>query len=298
MLVWTDAGNEIDYGHIPVPSTVGFTPVSSQLAFCPVFFESQLTESQQHQTSDHYSATQPAKQPLIILGNNYGATINWSERTDTSPLYALQEILAFQAASVLQYINMMEQVLSDHLGRGRFPSYDHTKLETILHFDYAKTVLIRYHSHFQEVLTFLAKPPQVWQYDTSTTDSAAYSNAIPLLHSDFSYLVSRVDRLVSICDAGKATLMSNASVQESKRSAEEARLVTKLTKATNRLTFIFLPISYVTAVFGMNFSVFGQGTLSIWVWVLITLPLLIVSVVVVERGDWIMDFFRRRNRET
>jgi Mg2+ and Co2+ transporter CorA len=294
VLVWTDAGNETDHSHIPVPSTEGFTTVSSQLAFCPVFFESQLTESQHQQTSDNTFTTRPSKQPLALLSNSYGATIDWAECTDPSPLYILQEILAFQAASALQYINMVEQVLSDHLGRGKFPSYEHTKLETILHFDYAKAVLTRSQLHFTEVLSFLAKPPLRWQSKASVTDSADQPEFMSLLQGDFSYLISRVERLVSICDAGKATLMSNASVQESNRSAEEARLVTKLTKATNRVTFIFLPISYVTAVFGMNFSQFGQGSLSIWLWVVITLPLLIVSVVVVERGGWILERFQRR----
>ncbi|PYI14645.1 hypothetical protein BO99DRAFT_406498 [Aspergillus violaceofuscus CBS 115571] len=53
--------------------------------------------------------------------------------------------------------------------------------------------------------------------------------------------------------------MGNFSIAESKRTAEESRLVGELTKLTNRLTFIFLPISFVTSVFGMNFKQFGQG---------------------------------------
>ena len=72
----------------------------------------------------------------------------------------------------------------------------------------------------------------------------------------------------------------------------EASLVTRLTKATNRVTFIFLPISFVTSVFGMNFKQLGQGTLPIWIWAVITVPLLIASIVTVERGHWIKTRWR------
>jgi len=292
VLAWTDSGSDIDYSHIPVPSTDGFSTVTSQLAFCPIYFENQLRESQYQEMADKNSP----KQPLALLSSNYGATIDWTSCTDPSPLYVLQEVLAFKAASALQHINMVELALSDHLSRAKFPSYEHTKLETILHFDYAKAILTRLQSHYAEVLSFVTKPPAKWQAKPSSaqsTEQPKQPKFLSLLQGDFHYLISRLERLVSICDVGKATLTSNASIQGSKRSAEEAKLVSKLAKATNRITFIFLPISYVSAVFGMNFSQFGQGDLSIWVWVVITLPLLIFSVIVVERGEWIMGHFRR-----
>jgi len=48
------------------------------------------------------------------------------------------------------------------------------------------------------------------------------------------------------------TMMSNVFVEETKRSSRAAVLVTGLSKATSRLIFIFLPISFVTLVFGMD----------------------------------------------
>jgi len=263
--------------------------VASQLAFCPIYFEKQL---RQHEQTPDRPFT---KQPLALLSCSYGTTIDWEGCINPSPLYVIQEILAFEAVSALQHINMVELALSDHLGRTKFPSYEHTKLETILHFDYAKAILTRLQSRYAEILSFVTKPPVKWQSEASKVESADQSELLSLLQGDFSYLMSRLEKLISICDAGKATLMSNASIQESKRSAEENKLVHKLAKATNRITFIFLPISYVSAVFGMNFSQLGQGNLSIWVWAVITLPLLIISIIVVERGEWIMGRLRRTN---
>jgi len=296
VLVWTDAGSETGHEHIPVPSTEGFSTVSSELAFCPVFFESELTERGPQENANATFPASPSKQPLTLLSSNYGATIDWVGCPDPSPLFVLQELLAFEAASALQYINMLEQVLSDHLGGSKFPSYEHTKLETILHFDYAKIALTRLHQHFAEVISSLSRPSLRRHSAPSSAGSDDQSGLLSSLQDDLRYLVSRTERLLSICDTGKSTLMSNASIQDSRRSAEESKLVSKLTKATNRITFIFLPISYITAVFGMNFVQFGQGTLSIWIWAVITVPLLIISVIVVERGGWIMNRLSRKKK--
>ena len=66
--------------------------------------------------------------------------------------------------------------------------------------------------------------------------------------------------------------------------------MTELTKATNRLTFIFLLISFPTSVLGMNFRQLGQGTLSIWLWVA---PLLAGRVVLVESESQLNTLLRR-----
>lgn len=292
VLIWTDAGDDTGHDHIPVPHTPGFLTVSSQVEFCPVFFENQLTETPD-EPGDFPPTVKLAKQPFALLSSNYGATLDWDMYTDQSPLFVVQELLAFEAASALQYINMIEQVLSDHMRGSKFPSYEHTKLETVLHFDYAKAILARLETHFADVLAFLDNLPCTWKLK-SPLSSPDVPRGISLIKGDFRYLISRVTRLLSICDAGKATLISNASVQEAKRSAEESKLVTELTKATNRVTFIFLPISYVTAVFGMNFKQFGQGGLSIWLWAVVSLPLFIFSVIIVERGSWIKKIWRKR----
>lgn len=287
--MWTDAGNETDLDHLPVPSTDGFKAVSKQLAFCPVFFENHLSEKQHLQTTHSSSSVGPNKQPLALLSSNYGATIDWAGSDGNTALHAVQELFTFEAASYSQYVNMLEQTLSDATGRDQFPSYEHTKLETILHFDHAKGVLTRIETHFEEIASFFENPPTAWQHCQSGPDTAVEDKTAIILRADFNYLASRVKKLITDCDAAKATLLSNNSMQEAKRSAEEAQLVTSLTKATNRLTFIFLPISFVTSVFGMNFSQFGQGPLSIWLWAVITVPMLIVSVLIVERGQSVKE---------
>ena len=113
------------------------------------------------------------------------------------------------------------------------------------------------------------------------------------LRTDLEYLSTRIQNIITLCEAGRWAIMSNASIEEAKHYNEQAVLVTGLTKVTNRLTFIFLPTSFLTSVFGMNFRQLGQGTLSIWLWVAIALPLLAICILLVESGSQLKAILRR-----
>lgn len=295
VLIWNDAGHESQYDHIPIPSTKYFAPVASELKFCPVFFENDLIDTQRSSEKRQRNWSPHSQHPLILLNSYYGATIDWKTRDDgISPLFALQELFDFNTAAVSQYINMVEHVLSEIASPGEFPSYEHTKLEWILHYDYIKDKLTQLLQSLTDVRAFLLNPPVSWTSPAFTSRQADYipSEAQAATTRDFTYLINRTRTLIAVCNDGKATLMTNASVQDARRSAAEARLVTQLTKATNRLTFIFLPISFITSAFGMNFREFGQGELPMWIWAAVTVPLLIVSIAFVERGRWLWDRLR------
>ncbi|KAI1843507.1 hypothetical protein JX266_010333 [Neoarthrinium moseri] len=293
---WTGKSRSSQFTSTPLTynlTTDHFAPVAAELEFCPVFFENNLAETQSMAEDQIWMPR--CQHPTILLNSYYGATINWKITGSHGPLHALQELLDFNAAAISQYINMVEQVLAD-IGRPyEFPSYEHTKLEAILHYDYIKAKLSRMSESLTEALAFQRNPPTNWNCPMSASEQPD----IPLTSTsaksveDFTYLLNRTKSLIAICDDGKATLMSNASVQDAKRSAAETRLVTQLTKATNRLTFIFLPISFVTSMFGMNFQEFGQGDMPLWIWAVITVPLLAICILLVERGNWLSSRFKK-----
>jgi hypothetical protein len=282
-----------------VPTTEGFSTVTNQRSFWPTFFENDLVEGQLYTPHTGTPVNGECRQPMVVLSNQYGSTVNWASPAGATPTSVIQELLTFEACAVLQYFNMLEDLPTELMRRTQFPSYEHTKLETILHFDYTKEVLSRWKTHLLELLAFVSNPPEAWR-PSMTPREGSSTQSRPLQSDsthDITYLLDRAETLVAICDDSKATLMSNASVQEAKRSSYEASLVTGLTKATNRLTFIFLPISFITSVFGMNFSQFGQGPLSIWIWVAITCPILIFSIIIVEKGSWIKTRFRQKRQK-
>jgi Mg2+ and Co2+ transporter CorA len=157
-------------------------------------------------------------------------------------------------------------------------------MEDVPDFDYCKTVLFKFAAHLHDLYKHLDPETTNGPIKVGPDDDDRKA-MLTLVRQDLAYLLEEANTLIELCDAGRSMVLSSFSLMESKRAAQEARLVTALTKATNRVTFIFLPISFVTSVFGMNFNQFGQGALSIWLWVEVTLPLLIVSVVIVEYGS-------------
>ena len=290
MLVWTDSGQDNDFSFIPTPDTDRFKGAADRFEFCPVFFEKDLSEKPclSQPPSDYQDSR--LRQALSSLPGNYGQTLDW-EKATVDPLFAIQELFTFHAASELQYVNMLEQFVMDQIRRAE-SKQGGTDMGSILHFDYAKSILIRHEAHTQNLLGSLNTCLKGWKQRATQTDCCD-EELMSTLRIDLNWLSTRLHNIITLCEAGRSTIMGNASIEEAKRSNEQAVLVTGLTKATNRLTFIFLPISFLTSIFGMNFRQFGQGTLSIWLWVAIALPLLACCIVLVESGSYLKTVLRR-----
>ena len=98
------------------------------------------------------------------------------------------------------------------------------------------------------------------------------------LQKDFEELLRRTEVLSTRCKHGMNVKMSNASIAESERAIRQASRVEQLT----RLAFFYIPISFTTSFFGMNLGAVGQGKLQLWVWLAVSVPVLLMSYVVLE----------------
>ena len=286
VLVWTDSGQDTDFDFIPAPKTKHFAAIADRLEFCPVFFENALLANAPscQFPGEHSNHGARSKQPLSSLPGKYGCTLDWAQAA-ANPLSAIQEVFTFHAAAELQYLNMLDKLINEQMSETE-SAQEEADISSILDFDYAKSILLRHHAHLQDLLEKLEIEFTRW--NRSRPENQAISQELlGTLKTDLVYLSNRLLSAISLCEAGRSAVMSNVSVQESQGSSREATLVAGLTKATHRLTFIFLPLSLLTSVFGMNFRQLGQGTLSIWLWVSIALPLLAVCIVMVERRSYL-----------
>jgi Mg2+ and Co2+ transporter CorA len=82
-----------------------------------------------------------------------------------------------------------------------------------------------------------------------------------VLLRDFTQLSQRAERLSKSCQKGIQSLANDAAFKESAKSVQNAGRLERLTL----LATIFVPLTFTCSLFGMNFAVFGQGTLSIWI---------------------------------
>jgi CorA-like Mg2+ transporter protein len=71
-------------------------------------------------------------------------------------------------------------------------------------------------------------------------------------------------------------LMSSTSVQESQLGSEQAKRATRLTQ----LAFIYIPLSFVTGIFGMNLKELNGSGLSIWVCFVAMAIVLILTAII------------------
>ena len=275
---------------MPTPDTGQFKGAVDRFEFCPVFFEKDLSEKDTLYRPPTGTQNPRLSQALSSLPGNYGCTLDWTKAA-IDPMFAIQELFTFHAASEVQYVNMLEEFVTDQISRAESRPAE-TDMGSILHFDYTRSILIRHGAHIQNLLGSLDTCLKGWKQRGALT-RCCDEDLSSTIRIDLGYISTRIQNIITLCEAGRSTIMSNASSEEAKRSKEEAALVTELTKATNRLTFIFLPISFLTSVFGMNFRQLGQGTLSIWLWVAIALPLLATCIAIVESGSYLKTTLRR-----
>jgi Mg2+ and Co2+ transporter CorA len=117
----------------------------------------------------------------------------------------------------------------------------------------------------EDVLRFI-KSPILARWTTSLTpdQNAVAQESKDAVTADYQFLLSRYRQLSIHYQEAISVLVSATSLAESQKQITLATQVTKLTI----LATIFLPLSYCTSIFGMNFVELDQ--LSIWIWVVVT----------------------------
>ena len=289
-MIWGDCGEDGAASLVPLPSTSEFANVAHQMEFCPVLMQKAEGDNRPYPLSEPTSCS--AQQPLAALAECYGKSLDW-QKAAVDPLYALKELFDFQATAAQQYMNLLEKLIIEKNEPAGVPGGGQTKLEEILNLNYAQITITRYAAHYKEIMNFLDNERNPLGAIAETTHAQPRREVIDVLHRDFEYLWERTQAMIERCKEGESAIMINKSLAEAKQSSDESKLVVQLTKATNRLTFVFLLISFLTSFFGMNFRELGSGTLSLQVWLCSDLPLLFISVLVVEDGNRIKSLLVR-----
>ena len=178
------------------------------------------------------------------------------------PLYALAPVLLFAAASENQLLSALQRwhdiIVSTKWDQKL--STEHLE-QLILH----KNLLDDHANRHEDVLRFM-KSPILARWTTSLTpdQNAVAQESKDAVTADYEFLLSRYRQLSMHYQEAISVLVSATSLAESQKQITLATQVTKLTI----LATIFLPLSYCTSIFGMNFVELDQ--LSIWIWVVVT----------------------------
>ncbi|KAK1765945.1 hypothetical protein QBC33DRAFT_121088 [Phialemonium atrogriseum] len=285
-IIWFDCGDDLSQS----PEGPWFEPSRSGLHtyFCPTILFKPNIPFTNHQISNQYTAepSRSAARDLVhqsasLLSTCYGKSLHPATMSQ-DPFYALTELFSFVSTSEITLLNAISAKLNDT--DTDLLDMDPTAISRaqnkLLHY---RRILEEQSHKISEVLAFIKNREQLkWPQ----SQSSKAMNASARTEQDFEYLVDRNVLLQERCERALTTIMNNANISEARSGISLSHRVFKLTL----LASAYVPLSFSTSIFGMNFLEFKDHSRGYWVWALVTVPILLVSSLILF---WDGDKMRR-----
>ncbi|EME42542.1 hypothetical protein DOTSEDRAFT_36394 [Dothistroma septosporum NZE10] len=279
-IAWLDIGTEnIVQG--PQGSFLR-TPLGGDVedtSFSPVIFrqEGQValesSSSSTRSSLDSSTTTDGIRQSTEHLCHQYSDNIDPSLAYADS-FYALSNVFTCSAASQNQFLNMMQSIVKHDIRQATVYERDAPDHASLSNLFYNQMVLSDCVERLKENVATIERR-QAWPRSQLDTDWKRIERKGAGLMDDYCGLLQKAQGLAEDCDRGIRNVEHLASHAESKKAIAQAKGVERLT----RLAFVFVPMSFTATFFGMNFKEVGQGQLPIWVWFVVTVPICVVSLV-------------------
>jgi hypothetical protein len=223
-------------------------------------------------------------QSAALLAQDYGNRLN-AELMSLDPFYALTDLFAFCAFSEAQCLNLLESMIGSDTNYSSL-SQETPTLSNIL---CCQEILDAHLMQIRTTIEIIKRRggtnwPHVSKHHKQYESAAYTANA---LQKDFEDLATRAELHLGRCTRGTKIIMNNVMLAESKQAIAQAQGVARLTL----IAFFYIPLSFTTSFFGMNFAQLGKG-LSLWIWFATSLPVLVISVSFLYfdakklRGSW------------
>ncbi|KAK0645769.1 hypothetical protein B0T16DRAFT_390322 [Cercophora newfieldiana] len=219
-----------------------------------------------------------ANQNVCLLPLRYGSCLD-KNVAGNDALYAISELLRFAAAAEAQFFSLVDERIQQELSFvGRSNAGGRQYAISLLNLNYIKTSLRLHAASIAGTVELLGGRGMLnWpRVSAPTSDFQVAERMAALLDADFAYLLRQAEALAHQCDRGIDTLANSSALEQSRRSADNAMRVEKLTM----LASIFIPLSFVCSIWGMNFREMGSGQMSIWMWFATAGPVIIFSFII------------------
>ncbi|KAL9095195.1 MAG: hypothetical protein Q9165_002451 [Trypethelium subeluteriae] len=275
--VWLDNGRDLSHNNMPwLTSPFGTSPWKTR--FLPVVqyrFNLSLKSPSSLKWPPRRGETGDGKIPqsASLLHLDYGRFLDRRIAAIDS-FYAFQEVFDLAAASENQFLNMIGAKLRQELD---FNVLIQQRSPTLSNLLYTQQSLDRHVQRIQENIDSIRAWTRRRSFRGSldNTQQSKADKSADEVARNFEYLLSRAKALHEQCTRGMQIVMNNANVKEARQAMSQAEVVAKLT----RLAFIFVPMSFTSGFFGMNVVQFGTGRLGLWVWFVVTIPVLTLALV-------------------
>ncbi|KAM0430146.1 hypothetical protein ACHAPT_006154 [Fusarium lateritium] len=214
-----------------------------------------------------------ASQNVCFLPIDYGSQLD-KDLACQDALYALSELFQFAASSEVQFLNCLQYRIEREVSFIGAVEGSSRRAISLMNLRYIKTILKKHAQSLASTTSMLKSRDSLDWPRLESSDKA--EQAAKILLADFEYLLQRAESLARECEQGMATLANSAVLEESRRSVDMGLRVEKLT----RIATIFIPLSFVCSVWGMNFQEFGTGIRPLWWFPVTAGPILLLSIII------------------
>ena len=227
-----------------------------------------------HQYPDHRSKVvdhNQLVQSLSLLPVAFGRSLHPKVMRE-DPFYALSEIFDFVAVSEMQFLTAIENHL-DRRSRSLQDVFAGPSLSVHDDLLYFRNILEDHVNSIERTNEFI-KTRHMLRWPRSNSDKAQV--AALRIELDYEALLTRARHLRNRCERDIGVIMNKAQLSQAKPGVLETKRNLKLTV----LAAVFLPITATSTILEMNFVNFRSTSEGVWVWMLTTILLMMVSLVV------------------
>lgn len=220
----------------------------------------------------------PSVQSSGLLHLNYGRTLE-RKLLAADPFHSLYELFQYCAFSENQFINLLDEQLSDN-NKTSSTVYNNDSAEldiTQANILYFKDIVERQIERLHTTVEMLERRMNEDLQLEESLQRLRYKY-FETLTQNYKYLLRRAQALNSRSQSLMTLLSHRASIVESNKQIKQAEDMAKLT----RLAFVFVPLSFIASFFGMNLQPIVQQGYQLWLWAAVTLPAVALSVILMK----------------
>jgi hypothetical protein len=241
-----------------------------------IAFQSSMSKEKAQKLAERAAAFQQSR---ALLNLDYGRHFDNFEVFEDS-FYAVEPLFKFKACAEAQFLNLVESevisVLAKKLAAMEDSPNSVEALNNLADFVFHKELL---ESHAQGLKENIQSIENRGAWPKCDNPNPKVNSSIEALLKDYKWLHERTMELSAACDRGMKDIHNKSMLAESISSNKQAQAAETLTTLTTILSVFYIPLSFTASIFGMNFEVFGQGKLPLWLWAAVSLPILVLSCI-------------------
>ncbi|KAK3704362.1 hypothetical protein LTR37_013915 [Vermiconidia calcicola] len=226
-------------------------------------------------------------QSLAMLPGNYGQMLD-CQLAAQDPFCALYELMNFAASAEAQWVNMIEQHLNEQV---ELTGHDRYDAPSRADFQHESEILESRIARLKRLLGILDNRDKLdWPQCDNADLQIGAKGYIAELKKDFNYLLNQLLLLLKKSERGKDAVMGNTNTVIAQRALLHNQTLGRLTSMGTWVAMLYVLLSFLTTIFGMNFREFNSGHLSIWIWATTSTAVLLMCLAtfLYWRRNWLL----------